>query len=221
MTIRKVNVGDAGPAPPAYASPPEPVPVVQRPLLEVIGATFGGITVVEKIRELCQPDGTMRLDMSQMVHYLAPDPLPKSNKSFTMLYRFRDDDTLFLVHATEKHAPIHISRDVNPATSRGVIEPLEATFKTNQYNDVEIVAVLYGRKRIQTPSVLTELARFFSATGFEHQSQIRAVNSFFREDTWPRTKKSWTVYFRFAGSERIHCVTGLENGALEVPWGRH
>ena len=82
----------------------------------------------------------------------------------------------------------------------------------------EILAVLYGPgRRIQRPSVLQELAKFFEG----RRGQMRMTNDFFGADTLPGHKKWWTVYFRFAGSPRVQCVTGMEGGALEVPWGRY
>ncbi|VUC32894.1 unnamed protein product [Clonostachys rosea] len=182
--------------------------------LQVIAATFGGVTVTEKIRELIQSDDSMTFRMNQMVHYLAPDPLPNWVKTLTILYRF-DDGPLSLFNATEQQSGlIQISRATAPGV---VIQQLEEGLKQGPFADVEILAVVYGKKRIQTPSVLANLARFFVE---EEQGQIRMVNSFFKEDTWPNTWKSWTIFFKFTDSKRIQCVTGLENGALELPWSR-
>jgi hypothetical protein len=183
--------------------------------LQVIAATFGGVVVTEKIRELIQDDDSMIFKMNQMVHYLAPDPLPNWVKTLTMLYRF-DDGPLCLFNATEQHSgSVQISRATAPTM---VIQQLEAGLKQGPHADVDILAVVYGKKRIQTPSVLADLARFFADE--EQRGQIRMVNSFFKEDTWPNTWKSWTIFFKFTDSKRIQCVTGLENGALELPWSR-
>ncbi|CAH0058709.1 unnamed protein product [Clonostachys solani] len=183
--------------------------------LQVLAATFGGVNVTEKIRELIQDDDSMTFRMNQMVHYLAPDPLPNWVKTLTILYRF-DDGPLSLFNATEQHSrTVQISRVTAPIMA---IQQSEDGLKQGPFADVEILAVVYGKKRIQTPSVLADLARFF--THEEQRSQIRMVNSFFKEDTWPNTWKSWTIFFKFTDSKRIQCVTGLENGALELPWSR-
>lgn len=81
---------------------------------------------------------------------------------------------------------------------------------------VEILAVLYGPREIEALGVLETLCNFFEG----ERGQIRMTNSFFKADTWPDHHKSWTVYFRFEGSGRVQVVTGMENGALEVPWSR-
>jgi hypothetical protein len=127
--------------------------------LQVIAATFGGVVVTEKIRELIQDDDSMIFKMNQMVHYLAPDPLPNWVKTLTMLYRF-DDGPLCLFNATEQHSgSVQISRATAPTM---VIQQLEAGLKQGPHADVDILAVVYGKKRIQTPSVLADLARFFA-----------------------------------------------------------
>ncbi|KAK3305401.1 uncharacterized protein B0T15DRAFT_532176 [Chaetomium strumarium] len=86
----------------------------------------------------------------------------------------------------------------------------------SQRGQVEILAVLYGPRRIDDPAVLRELALFFEG----RRGQIRMTNRFFGGDPWPYKQKSWSVYFRFLGSPRVQVVTGWEDGALEVPWTR-
>jgi hypothetical protein len=195
------------------------------PSLQILAATFGGVIVTERIQELCSDDGAMDVDMSQMVHYLAPDPFPNNVKTLAVLYRFQEDEDIFLLNATEQHAGlIHVSRAGEPSMA---IQRIEKIYRRKAYPDVEILAVLYGIKRVQTPSVLLDLARFFSAAGNDddddghEQTQIRMNNQFFKGDPWLGQFKTWTVFFKFAGSKRVQCVSGLEHQALEVPWCRH
>ncbi|KAJ4288825.1 hypothetical protein N0V88_007152 [Collariella sp. IMI 366227] len=90
------------------------------------------------------------------------------------------------------------------------------TIHTNLLPDPSIGTI----KTLTTPSVLGELAQFFR----RERGQIRTTSEFFKTDPWVGHKKSWTVYFRLGGlgeavdEERVRCVTGMEAGALEVPW---
>lgn len=159
----------------------------------------------------------MEMDMARMVHFLAPDPLPNHLKTLTVLYHFEGENTLYLLNASESRDDgIYISRMGSPSMA---IQRLDDTFKRASFPDVEIVAAIWGLKRVKTPSVLLGLTRFFSDR--DEQGQIRMTNDFWQEDTWHGQVKSWTVYFRFMGSSKIQCVSGLESQALEVPWCRH
>ncbi|KAL2114902.1 hypothetical protein VTJ04DRAFT_10565 [Mycothermus thermophilus] len=91
---------------------------------------------------------------------------------------------------------------------------LGRAWRAGPQGEVDILAVLYGPKRIETPSVLAVLANHFEG----RWGQIRMTNSFFGTDPWPYKRKTWTVYFRFVGSKIVQVVTGWEDGALEIPW---
>lgn len=185
--------------------------------VQVLAATFGGLIVTEKIRELCTEDGTMDIEMGRMVYFLAPDPFGGHEKTLTVLYKFEGEDALYLLNAPETSSGrICISRTGSPSMT---IQRLDTSFKRAPFLDVEIIAAVWGPKRVKTPSVLLRLAQFFSDRDYQHQ--IRMTNDFWKEDTWPGKHKTWTVYFKFTGSGRVQCVAGLEGQALEVPWSRH
>ncbi|KAH7303184.1 hypothetical protein B0I35DRAFT_181732 [Stachybotrys elegans] len=184
--------------------------------LWVHAATFGGVIVTEKIRELCAQDGTMDIEMDRMVHFLSPDPHYGRIKTLTVLYQFEGDESLYVLNAPETFGSIHISRT---GRLRTAIQRLESPYKIVAFPDVEIVAAIWGLKRMKTRSVLLDLIRFFSDK--DEQGAIRMTNEFWKEDTWNGQAKTWSIYFRFTGSDKIQCVTGWEQQALEVPWCRH
>jgi hypothetical protein len=219
--------------------PEDPPPTYGAPGIRIIAATFGGVIVTDKIRDLVTEDETMTIDLgkNKMVRYLAPDPLPGKPKTLTVLYELpgvndnkggNDDDTsaaaapvLYLLNAPESpnRGPIQISRTGSASATVERLDQETSVFRRATLPDVEIVAAVYGLKRVRTESVLLALARFFSE--MDEQGAIRMTNHFWQEDTWHGKFKSWTIYFRFRGSNRIQCVTGLEGQALEVPWCRH
>ncbi|KAM7184554.1 hypothetical protein V8F20_012164 [Naviculisporaceae sp. PSN 640] len=221
------TISDNGSGKSAYHSIDEPTPayekmevvVPRRPdqpaRLKIAGATWGGVNVTEDVRAMISASETLALDMHTIHRVLVPDPLHGTVKTLTVLYQYEDQDDVHLLNTTEHVAPIIIfpaAHEHGPASLKTIDRP----WKASPYSSVEIIAVLYGPKRIETPSVLEELSKFFEG----RRGQIRMTNSYFKADTWPGKKKSWTVYFRFTQSKKIQCVTGLEDGALELPWSR-
>ncbi|KAJ6544010.1 hypothetical protein B0H19DRAFT_1169321 [Mycena capillaripes] len=169
---------------------------------------------------------TVALDVGTLVHVLSPDPLPNHVKTISVLYQYENSPEGLCLLSTSEDGPSVTIRPIAhqaPTLSTGwhnqwkpAIYPLGATWRA-EANGVEILAVVWGGQRIETPTVLAELAKFFEG----RRGQIRMTNGFFKCDPWPNHKKTWTVYFQFAGSERVQVVTGVEDGALEVPWGRY
>ncbi|KAK0625528.1 hypothetical protein B0T17DRAFT_492307 [Bombardia bombarda] len=189
----------------------------QPPRLALFGATWGGVNVTDDIRAMVSANETVKLDFRNLHHVLQPDPARGLLKTLSVLYQYEDQDGLHLLNATEHESPILVAHTTHesPATPK-CLHTLDRPWRANPYGAVEILAVLYGPQRIETPSVLQELANFFDG----RRGQIRMTNAFFKADPWPNHKKSWAVYFRFIDSKRIQCVTGMEDGALEVPWSR-
>jgi hypothetical protein len=173
---------------------------------------------------------TATFDMRTLVHVLGPDPLPNTVKTLSVLYQYADSpEGMCLLctselgpsiaiwpgsHQTSYAPPVPPGWPTQPTTS---VCALGATWRGEGGAGVEILAVLYGGHRIETPSVLVELARFFDGL----RGQIRMTNNFFKGDPWYNNRKTWEVYFRFGDSERVQVVTGVEDGALEVPWSRY
>lgn len=212
----------------AYHSIDEPTPayekmeviVPRRPnqpaRLKIAGATWGGVNVTEDVRSMITASETLVLDMHTVHRVLVPDPLYGNIKTLTVLYQYEDQESVHLLNTTEHVSPIVIFPSAHEHGAPQCLKTVDRPWRANPYSPVEIIAVLYGPRRIETPSVLEELSKFFEG----RRGQIRMTNSFFKADTWPNHKKSWTVYFRFTQSKRIQCVTGLEDGALELPWSR-
>jgi len=184
--------------------------------LYVVGATWGGVNVTEDIRSMVSASETLILDMHTIWRILLPDPMHGTTKTLTVLYQYEDSDRIHLINTTEYVTPIIVFPTAHEHGAPASLKTLDRSWKASPYSPVEIIAVLYGPQRIETPSVLQELSKFFEG----RRGQIRMTNSFFKVDAWPGRKKSWTVYFRFTQSKRIQCVTGLEDGALELPWSR-
>ncbi|KAJ7033594.1 hypothetical protein C8F04DRAFT_1104407 [Mycena alexandri] len=208
--------------------PTLPAPTAGPARLHILGATWGGIIVTPDIQSLVSATQTLTLDMRSLVHVLSPDPLPNCVKTLSVLYQYAGaPEGMCLLSTSELDPSASIwpgghqrYRPPMPAEWQSQPSPsicaLGSTWRGQDGTGVEILAVLWGGQKIETPSVLAELARFFDGL----RGQIRMTNNFFKCDPWYNNKKTWAVYFRFAGSERVQVVTGVEDGALEVPWSR-
>ncbi|KAK7737800.1 hypothetical protein SLS53_006420 [Cytospora paraplurivora] len=207
--------------------PPAYTPAAGPPRLRILGATWGGVQVTQDIQDMVSATQTVALDMRSIHNVLQPDPAYGTVKTLSVLYTYEGHDETHLINLSEQHRlPLEISATAHecPDGSREKhrIKTLEQPFWRTMRNrgeggEVELLAVLYGPVRIERPSVLEELGKFFEG----RRGQIRMTNLFFKEDTWPDHRKSWAVYFRFVGSDRIQVVTGMEDGALEIPWSRY
>ncbi|KAK0724663.1 hypothetical protein B0H67DRAFT_641175 [Lasiosphaeris hirsuta] len=192
------------------------------PRLHIIGATWGGVNVTDEVSAMAdQERQTLLLNMDMLQYTLLPDPAYGLVKSMTVLYRYEDEAELRLLTVPEDAPAVQVSATAHNSPENAMVEfttigGAAGAWRSGPKAQVEIVAATYGPQRIQTPAVLQELAMFFEGK----RGQIRMTNSFFRTDPWVDHKKSWTVYFRFVDSQRIQCVTGMEDGALEVPWTR-
>ncbi|KAL2134819.1 hypothetical protein VTI74DRAFT_10715 [Chaetomium olivicolor] len=199
--------------------------------LRIFGATWGGIDVTAEIQGMVTLDRsdkfeTVTLNMHTIHTALLPDPAVNVIKTLTVLYQYDDDQDpeMRLLNATQFAPQINVC--ITPTAHLEKAECFPSFFTSlngatwrDADGQVEIIAVLYGTERIQTPSVLDELAQFFKG----RRGQIRTTSSFFRTDPWLGVSKSWTVYFRLLNSAtptRVRCVTGMQDGALEVPWTR-
>ncbi|KAH8892203.1 hypothetical protein GQ53DRAFT_647484 [Thozetella sp. PMI_491] len=184
------------------------------PRLYIHGASWGGIIVTDAIRAMVSATQSLDIDMRAMCSILAPDPAVGIYKTLTVLYQYEDQEVPSLLTMSEgtRINQISIVRDAKPVPYR--IQTLDRPWRAEPHGEVEILAALYGPQKIETPAALHELAAFFEG----RRGQIRMNTGFFRVDTWVNHKKSWAVYFRFVGSKRIQCVTGMEEGALEIPW---
>lgn len=224
-------------APPRLAGP--------RPgSLQILGATWGGINATAQIQSMISDSGDkLPLDMRSLWKALSPDPASGTVKVLTILYRFDDEKDsgethLLTVPEGEHPGSFTVNKSTAFAHSGGGAvrgaNRFVATLSQQQQQawpaasalepphrdgpQVEILAVVYGLRRIETPAVLAELAAFFEG----RKDQVRMTNAFFKTDPWPYRRKSWTVYFRFVGgSKRVQVVTGWEDGALEAPWSRY
>ncbi|KAK4124330.1 hypothetical protein N657DRAFT_644554 [Parathielavia appendiculata] len=211
--------------------------------LQILGATWGGVTVTPDIQKLVGTSDKLTLDMRTLHRHLHPDPAPGKTKVLTILYRFQDDDSdsdldnqfrLFSAAETAQPPKLTIARHAhasiqNSSTHSGgenghggrnrffYHETLPRPWRAGPQGQVDILAVMYGPARIETPSVLSVLSNYFEG----RWGQVRMNNAFFGTDPWPYERKTWAVYFRFVnGSRRVQVVTGWEDGALEVPWTR-
>ncbi|KAK0714218.1 hypothetical protein B0T21DRAFT_297322, partial [Apiosordaria backusii] len=211
------------------------------PRLHILAAAWGGVTVTPAIKSLIRtspppPHGVgcqiLPLEMRNMHSLLQPDPASGTNKVLSLVYRYDGDQYPTVLNLPETIRPslITIAKPsavsqlggANPGNGgyRAIIsQPWRSITSSSSLTGpkVEILAVFYGKKRIEHPAVLEELANFFEG----RTRQIRMTNTFFRGDPWPYTIKSWTVYFQFVGSRvGVQVVTGWENQALEQPWTR-
>ncbi|KAK3386591.1 hypothetical protein B0H63DRAFT_468042 [Podospora didyma] len=228
------------PSPPYEESIAQPQPTGPA-RLKILGATWGGVIVTSELQSMIKTPAptpsssssaessfeTLKLNMHTLHTKLLPDPAVHLIKTLTVIYQYSTlGSELLLLNATQ-FAP-QITVTVTPTAHEEKVRlgfpkffsslgsTPTAFWQASPQSRVEIVAVLYGTQRIQTAAVLEELARFFEG----QRGQIRMTTGFFRTDPWLGVKKTWTVYFRFVGSMRgMQCVTGVEDGALEAPWG--
>ncbi|KAL2129105.1 hypothetical protein VTI74DRAFT_8222 [Chaetomium olivicolor] len=212
--------------------------------LQILGATWGGVTVTPDIQALVGESDALTLDMRTLWRHLTPDPAPGKTKVLTILYRFDtasspdfptaeaeqqqqqqlDDDGIRLLVIPETDTPSRVTL-TRHATAEQLVQgsrsrihtTLAAPWHTSPSGQVYILAVVYGPRRVESPAVLETLGMYFEG----RRGQIRMNNAFFGTDPWPYKRKSWTVFFRFVGSKRVQVVTGWEDGALEVPWSRY
>lgn len=208
-------------------SPPAYTPAVGPPRLRILGAAWGGVQVTQDIQDMVSATQTVTLDMGSIHNVLKPDPAYGTVKTLSVLYTYEGHDDTYLVNLSEKsRPPLEISATAHECSDesrpRHRITTLGQPFWRavrggGEGGGVELLAVLYGPARVERPSVLEELSRFFEGG----RGQIRMTNLFFKEDTWPDHRKSWAVYFRFVGSDRVQVVAGMEDAALEVPWSRY
>jgi hypothetical protein len=198
--------------------------------LQILGATWGGVTVTPDIQKLVGTSDKLTLDMRTLHRHLHPDPAPGKIKVLTILYRFEDDDAsegddqfrLFSAAENAQPSKVTIARGAtaqhltHSGRNRFFHATLPRPWRAGPQGQVDILAVMYGPTRIETPAVLSVLGEYFEG----RWGQVRMNNAFFGTDPWPYEKKTWSVYFRFVGSKRVQVVTGWEDGALEVPWSR-
>ena len=220
--------GDLDPSPP-YEEALRSTDTDEGPsILRIIGATWGGVNITAEIQGLVtiDPSGkfeTVNLNMHTIHTSLLPDPAVGVIKTLSILYEYSGGNCgMRLLNATQFAPQITIQitptahLEENKSVPDFFIDLKDAAWRNE--GQIEIIALLYGTSRIETPSVLEEFARFFEG----RRGQIRTTSSFFRRDPWFGVRKSWTVYFRLLSSRnpRVRCVTGMEDGALEVPWTR-
>ncbi|KAH6847102.1 hypothetical protein B0I37DRAFT_374298 [Chaetomium sp. MPI-CAGE-AT-0009] len=204
--------------------------------LQILGATFGGVVVTPEIQKLVGDTDRLALDLRTLHVTCRPDPAPGKVKVLTILYRFDDDipttEVRLLLVAEDAGPASRIVRIDRHMTGQQQLQEraglraggeryfhgvLERPWRAGASGEVDILAVVFGPKRVEDPAVLSVLANHFEG----RWGQVRMTNAFFGKDPWPYKRKSWTVYFRFVGSQRVQVVTGWEDGALEVPWSRH
>ncbi|KAJ4291436.1 hypothetical protein N0V88_006029 [Collariella sp. IMI 366227] len=200
--------------------------------LQILGATWGGVTVTPEIQALVDDRDTLTLDMRDLWRHLTPDPAPGKTKVLTVLYRFDDgtgqDDKpgdgtrLLVIPETDSPSRVTLARhasaqQLTQGSRTRIHRSLAQPFNTSPSGQAYVLAVVYGPKVVEHPAALEALGLYFEG----RRGQIRMNNAFFGGDTWPYKVKSWTVYFRFVGSKRVQAVTGWEDGALEVPWSRY
>ncbi|KAK4463514.1 hypothetical protein QBC42DRAFT_148567, partial [Cladorrhinum samala] len=185
---------------------------------------------------------TLSLNMHTIHTLLVPDPALALVKSLCILYRYHPngpaaaDSGIHLLNAPQ-FAP-QISIEITPDSH--VAETSSSSSKwyhcvqrptcfspnvgaapwRDSRGKVEILAAVYGMERVEAPSALEELARLFRG----ERGQIRTTAKFFKADAvqpWAAVRKTWTVFFRLlerGDGKAVRCVTGWEDGALEVSW---
>ncbi|KAK4168396.1 hypothetical protein QBC43DRAFT_202044 [Cladorrhinum sp. PSN259] len=229
--------------PPAYedvVNPRNQIITPGPPKLQILAATWGGVVVTAEIQLMVTPDrsgkfDTLSLKMHTIHTKLVPDPNIGVVKSLSVLYKYSDSNEVRLLNVPQFAPQIaftitptdHAKPQINLCGQAGIPHHIFRDLDNDSWRDahgkVEILAAMYGLQRVQTPSVLEELARFFRGK----RGQIRTTSEFFRASStqaFVGPKKSWTVYFRLLSEEggetarKIRCVTGWEDGALEVPW---
>lgn len=234
----KDSNSDTNPSPPPYSESATPSRPPGPTRLHILGATWGGITVTPEIRAIITLDKTshyerLKLNMHTLHTLLLPDPAPATIKALVILYHYDDNNnnnntTLHLLNATQFAPQIHVK--ITPTAhldqNKGILCAAFPKFITTlgpgtgwdnlaSGGQTQIVAVVYGTGRITATAVMEELGGFFEG----RRGQVRTTTGFFGGDTWPGVRKSWTVFFRLGGGEgEVQCITGMEDGALEVPW---
>lgn len=157
----------------------------QRPRLVIIGATWGGVSVTDDIRAMVESDDSITFDMFNLHKVLTPDPAFGVVKTLTVLFQFeglKTDVGVQLLNIPEHTTVLKMWADADSTEQKPVEEMSEFAHSINRpwrtglpYNgSVEILAALYGPERIETPSVLQELAKFFEG----RRGQIRMTNAF-------------------------------------------
>lgn len=226
---------DTNPSPPPYSESANPPPPPGPSRLHILGATWGGITVTPEVRAMITLDKTspferLKLNMHTLHTLLLPDPAPATIKTLVILYHYdTNNTTVHLLNATQFAPQINVT--ITPTAhldqNKGILCAAFPKFITtlggpgttgwdnlgSGGGQARIVAVVYGTGRITATAVMEELAGVFEG----RRGQVRTTTGFFGGDTWPGVRKSWTVFFRL-GEGEVQCVTGMEDGALEVPW---
>jgi hypothetical protein len=191
-----------------------------RPRLIILGATWGGVVVTDDIQAMTTTEELININMSHVRMFLEPDPAHGVKKTLSIMYRYDGPEKVgpYLLNLIEGEKSISIDPSIRAASSKA---SCAVRMELNPWRadkaSVEILGVLYGPKRIENPAVYEQLTEYFEG----RRGQIRMTCAFFKTDPWYGYRKSWSVYFRFVGSDRVQVVTGMEGGALEVPWGRH
>lgn len=207
--------------------------------LHILAATWGGITITPLLASMISSQQELPIDLSTLGDVIRPDPAFGKVKTLAVVYQFDGQEGPALVLVNEEYPVVRkfaISKDtlegsLAQAQRNGTVPPAVTflpvpfsvpppTTSTTPYGGnapqpVQILAATYGPKLIDTPAVLRDLADFFDGRNVH---QIRMGNGFFREDPLRGQRKEWSVFFRFGNEGRVQCVTGWEDGALEVPW---
>ncbi|KAK4184977.1 hypothetical protein QBC35DRAFT_466010 [Podospora australis] len=181
----------------------------------------------------------LNLNMHTVHTKLVLDPTVHAIKTLTVLYRYGSDavENVQLLN-TPQFAP-QVTVTITPSAAAaesektwkrlcglprlfvGVIKT-EKLWRDSQ-GTVEIIAVLFGTERIESPSVLEELGRFLGGDPGQRK-QIMTTSKFFETKAIrPYVPMARTVCFRLldgsaARQATVRCVTGMQDGALEVPW---
>ncbi|KAK4224073.1 hypothetical protein QBC38DRAFT_424170 [Podospora fimiseda] len=219
-------------------SPQPPLTPLGPPKLHILSATWGGVLVTPEIQLLIKESNSeppsLSLNMHTIHTKLIPDPGIGVVKSLSLLYQYSDSLDIHLLNIPQ-FAP-QISHTINhndhfsDSTSTkkkkipcGLPQVSFASVNSTAWKDpqgkVEILAVVYGMVKVENPSVLEEMGRFFRG----ERGQIRTTAEFFRASSvqaFVGPKNTWTVWFRLLGDGvggKVRCVTGWGDGALEVP----
>jgi hypothetical protein len=213
--------------------------------LHILAATWGGITITPLLASMISSQQELPIDLATLGDVIRPDPAFGKTKTLAVVYQLDGQEGPALVLVNEQYpvarkfvvskdtlegrlAQAHRNGTVPPAVTflpvPFSVPPTSTTAAPYGVNagaaaplppPVQILAATYGPKHIDTPAVLRELADFFDGRNVH---QIRMGNGFFREDPLRGQRKEWSVFFRFGYEGRVQCVTGWEDGALEVPW---
>ncbi|KAK4186281.1 hypothetical protein QBC35DRAFT_273883 [Podospora australis] len=216
------------PLPPPYVASDQETVADEKydgpPRLHILAATWGGVTYTPVLQGMIDTKSqTLHLDLRNIFQKLQPDPAAGVQKVLSLVFRYDGDDFPKVLNISESsRRSITITKEYaaglhSHASPGYFISSLSNPWRASSNGQVEILAVLYGPKNIDHPSVYEQLGNYFEG----RTKQIRMTNAFFRCDPWPYNRKSWAVYFRFVNSKRVQVVTGWENQALEQPWSRY